>query len=311
MKAEIVTQPIDRSTDEEGEGTEVEVRERSVFEEWVDWGRERFLVHTTHRQDNKSRCVEPTRGMTKRRGFWMVAIFSCLLLVVGMILALVLLTTTKEKDSDKSNANRFDFTNTTTTTTAPQGTLTDATTVAPTTQPVEVPTSTLSPTMSPTNVTTSPTIVTASPTIAPTTVPTTTMLTLEPTVFTPTTPTPTQTPAKATFEPTLQIGNLPAYQGINDTSATFSTFCVIADVPYSNNEANRLRNQIATQLDDCEFLVHLGDILQDVACTEARYLAIKDILLESPIPAFILPGDNEVSRVLLLAHGTVFEDPQS
>jgi hypothetical protein len=47
-------------------------------------------------------------------------------------------------------------------------------------------------------------------------------------------------------------------------------------------------------MEGCEFLVHLGDITRgNVDCDEEYYTAIKDIMLESKVPAFIVPGDNE------------------
>jgi hypothetical protein len=78
------------------------------------------------------------------------------------------------------------------------------------------------------------------------------------------------------------------------TSSTLLTFCAIADVPYYNNEKVVLPTQLATQMEGCEFLVHLGDIKRgETSCDESYYTIIKDIMLQSPVPAFIVPGDNE------------------
>lgn len=72
------------------------------------------------------------------------------------------------------------------------------------------------------------------------------------------------------------------------------TFCVIADVPYDEDEAAALPNQIANQMEGCEFLVHLGDIFTgDTDCNEEDYLVARDIMLQSAIPTFIVIGDNE------------------
>ena len=73
------------------------------------------------------------------------------------------------------------------------------------------------------------------------------------------------------------------------------TFCVIADAPYSPEEAEELPLQIEAQMEGCEFLVHLGDIfVGDTQCEEYRYVESRDIMLDnSVIPTFVVPGDNE------------------
>ena len=107
----------------------------------------------------------------------------------------------------------------------------------------------------------------------------------------PLTPAPTGIP---TLNPTPQpVTNAPITPP-DGTSDTLLTFCVIADVPYNNNEVKELPNQIATQMEGCEFLVHLGDIMTgDDACTDDKYSDVRDMLLASPVPAFIVVGDNE------------------
>ncbi|VEU45318.1 unnamed protein product [Pseudo-nitzschia multistriata] len=78
----------------------------------------------------------------------------------------------------------------------------------------------------------------------------------------------------------------------NDDSVL--TFCVIADVPYTEDEVADLPKQIRTQMHGCEFLVHLGDIfVGDTFCRAENYETIRDIMLESHAPAFLVPGDNE------------------
>jgi hypothetical protein len=94
---------------------------------------------------------------------------------------------------------------------------------------------------------------------------------------------------------TMQPGNEPPFQALNHSSETFGIFCAIADVPYLDSDIPALPVQIATQMESCEFLVHLGDIMEGYTpCTEDRYILVKNILLASPIPTFIVPGDNEV-----------------
>jgi hypothetical protein len=45
---------------------------------------------------------------------------------------------------------------------------------------------------------------------------------------------------------------------------------------------------------NCEFLVHLGDIKKgEIACDDEHYELVRDMLLNSAIPSFIVPGDNQ------------------
>jgi len=77
-------------------------------------------------------------------------------------------------------------------------------------------------------------------------------------------------------------------------SDLITTFCVIADVPYTQIELDELPGQIASQMDGCEFLIHLGDIfIGDTECNIEDYAIIQNVMLESHVPAFLVPGDNE------------------
>ena len=120
----------------------------------------------------------------------------------------------------------------------------------------------------------------------------------------PTTAYPTHYPTKfPTFHPTPSVPTpsptyMPASKGpttpINSASSTLLTFCAIADVPYNASDAAELPKQISAQMDGCEFLVHLGDIMNgETACRESRYTDLKDILMQSLVPVFIVVGDNE------------------
>jgi len=73
-----------------------------------------------------------------------------------------------------------------------------------------------------------------------------------------------------------------------------STFCVVADVPYNDAESNELPSRMATLPQDCEFAVHLGDIKNGPSpCVDSVYDVTKQSLWKSPIPTFIVIGDNE------------------
>ncbi|KAG7353813.1 calcineurin-like phosphoesterase [Nitzschia inconspicua] len=99
-----------------------------------------------------------------------------------------------------------------------------------------------------------------------------------------------------TWVPTMAIEPIsrPPVVPMDLTSETLMTFCVIADVPYNQVETEALPGQIATQMDGCEFMVHLGDLFNgDTFCDEEDYQIIRDMMLESKVPTFVVVGDNE------------------
>jgi Calcineurin-like phosphoesterase len=78
--------------------------------------------------------------------------------------------------------------------------------------------------------------------------------------------------------------------------STVTTFYAIGDVPYNNQQAVRLVTQLQTLPADAEFVIHVGDIRyagSGAKCTLAEYQAVANILLNSPAPVLIVPGDNE------------------
>mmetsp|Transcript_16373 Transcript_16373/g.23097 ORF Transcript_16373/g.23097 Transcript_16373/m.23097 type:complete len:719 (-) Transcript_16373:92-2248(-) len=75
-----------------------------------------------------------------------------------------------------------------------------------------------------------------------------------------------------------------------------STFCVVADVPYNDGEANELPSRMERMPGDCAFAIHLGDIKAGGGgspCVNSVYERTKQSLWKSPIPTFIVIGDNE------------------
>ena len=80
-----------------------------------------------------------------------------------------------------------------------------------------------------------------------------------------------------------------------DENEYVTTFCAIADVPYTPQEEIEIKKQLATQTEGCDFLIHLGDIMSsEDECNPEKYDTMSDILLEnSNIPTFIVVGDNE------------------
>jgi hypothetical protein len=76
------------------------------------------------------------------------------------------------------------------------------------------------------------------------------------------------------------------------------TFSVTGDVPYGSSEVALFQQQIDEHdlFSPSEFLVHVGDILAgSESCNESRYRDVRDILLSSEVPCYIVPGDNETS----------------
>lgn len=70
-------------------------------------------------------------------------------------------------------------------------------------------------------------------------------------------------------------------------------------VPYSNDEAKVLRNQIVDMNEylhsGSRFMVHLGDFNNpdDTDCKESHFYDIYNILWNGPLPTFVLAGDND------------------
>ena len=75
-----------------------------------------------------------------------------------------------------------------------------------------------------------------------------------------------------------------------------ATFCAIADVPYDDAQADILLQQLQTQIpSSCSFLLHLGDLRANSGqdCSQSEFQAVADILATSPVPVFVLLGDND------------------
>ena len=73
-------------------------------------------------------------------------------------------------------------------------------------------------------------------------------------------------------------------------------FYAIGDVPYTNSQANTLRDQMQDLPGDAEFLVHVGDLRSAAGkprCERSDYEDVSDILRLSHAPVFMLIGDND------------------
>jgi len=105
---------------------------------------------------------------------------------------------------------------------------------------------------------------------------------------------PSTTPTYIPSQLVEPIARPPIIPFSDEDSDSILTFCVIADAPYTSEELGELPNQIATQMEGCEFLVHLGDIfVGDTPCDIEDYETMQNIMLRSHAPAFLVPGDNE------------------
>ncbi|KAL7470543.1 hypothetical protein ACHAXS_010787 [Conticribra weissflogii] len=71
------------------------------------------------------------------------------------------------------------------------------------------------------------------------------------------------------------------------------TFYVLADEPYDFADIRRLTLELESLPSDAEFLVHLGNANSDAQsqCQEYGYERSANILKESPVPVFVIPGD--------------------
>ena len=100
------------------------------------------------------------------------------------------------------------------------------------------------------------------------------------------------------------------------TSETTVTFCAHGDVPYTRIQARKLKKQMLHlsetvssadsvvmaegqegDMEDVEFMIHLGDIRMagpKRPCLRSDYEDVAALLRLSPVPVFIILGDNDV-----------------
>ncbi|CAJ1963253.1 unnamed protein product [Cylindrotheca closterium] len=88
----------------------------------------------------------------------------------------------------------------------------------------------------------------------------------------------------------------PSTQLVVEEDTLTATFYVIGDLPYNDRERTRLIEHVNNLPDDAEFLVHVGDIRDAESktdCLLSEFDDVGDILKNSKVPVFIVPGDNE------------------
>jgi hypothetical protein len=264
MKTTLPEQPTDKSS--EGENS---THSQVIEFELLEWGDPAHLPEGAAAQnETKNDTSDDAKDQKSRRRWWVIVVVIALLLVAGGSTAAVLmLISDKSSDELNKNSSDFDFTD------IPPGTDGPAPTASP-------PVASLTPSGSPTLTMLPSDLPSLMPSSLPSQAPSSS---------------PTRVPSPPTIEPTMMSGDKPLFRALNNASETFGMFCAIADVPYVDADITALPVQINTQMEGCEFLVHLGDIMAgDTPCTIDRYMLAKDMLLNSSIPTFIVPGDNEV-----------------
>lgn len=79
-------------------------------------------------------------------------------------------------------------------------------------------------------------------------------------------------------------------------SAMRTTFYAIGDVPYNAVQQQQLRGQMLSIPPDAEFVIHVGDLRnagRHLVCKESEYTSAAELLRLSPVPVFMLLGDND------------------
>jgi predicted phosphodiesterase len=87
------------------------------------------------------------------------------------------------------------------------------------------------------------------------------------------------------FSPTIEA---PVFEPI--------TFFAIGDAPYYEEQAKNLAIQMQNIPADADFIIHIGDMRNasiDYTCRRSEYEDVADTLKLSPIPVFIVLGDND------------------
>lgn len=123
------------------------------------------------------------------------------------------------------------------------------------------------------------------------------------------TSTPTYFPSNAPPESTSQLTHEPTAHPTNPPSPrptpedTTIVFYVMADAPYTDYEREEVMPDVIQTLpNDAELLFHLGDLeyKKEDNCEEWAYKAASTALRKSPVPTFVLPGDNDLNGEFLL-----------
>jgi hypothetical protein len=95
---------------------------------------------------------------------------------------------------------------------------------------------------------------------------------------------------------------------VTPMSANRTSFWIIADVPYTPLDRVILDGQIPMLESNVDFLIHLGDIKSErIKCGRAPLNQMDDILKQSPVPVFLLVGDNEFNDCTGIPQGRALD----
>lgn len=99
---------------------------------------------------------------------------------------------------------------------------------------------------------------------------------------------PSNTP---TTQPSFNPTNMNEKRNTNMMHTGNVTFSVMGDQPYTDKEARVLPSVLQSLPSDSDFIVHVGDLWNGRSrCREENFHKVRDILLHSHIPMFIIPG---------------------
>jgi Calcineurin-like phosphoesterase len=95
---------------------------------------------------------------------------------------------------------------------------------------------------------------------------------------------------------------------VDSNRMNHTSFWVIADVPYSRHESVVVSRQVKILESNVDFLVHLGDIKSEhTPCGQLALDEADSILRGSPVPVFIIVGDNEYNDCYNIAPSRALE----
>ena len=79
-----------------------------------------------------------------------------------------------------------------------------------------------------------------------------------------------------------------------------TSFWVIGDTPYSSAARTALAEYLRNVPPEVKFIIHVGDIWPGTQRSPALsgYQSVADLLRQSPVPVFIIPGDNETTDTI-------------
>lgn len=99
---------------------------------------------------------------------------------------------------------------------------------------------------------------------------------------------PSNTP---TTQPSFNPTNMNEKRNTNMIHTGNVTFSVMGDQPYTDKEARVLPSVLQSLPSESDFIVHVGDLWNGRSrCREENFHKVRDILLHSHIPMFIIPG---------------------